>query len=125
MSPAAKSIYYYSFYLFLEGILLALVPNLKLQIGGFSPTDEEWIRVLGVYTIVVGIYYYQSSSHEQRAFFQATVTGRMFFFIGIAVLFFLGLAEPALILVGTADVISATWTLMALRDEETSDSGPQ
>lgn len=78
MTNEAKTIYFYSFYLFLMGLGLMLIPNLILSFFGFQASEEIWIRVLGLFTATVGIYYYISAIKEQFFFFKASVIGRTF-----------------------------------------------
>ena len=56
MSKSAFTIKVFGVYLLGLGILLALVPNLLLSPFGIPPTNEVWIRVLGVVVINVGVH---------------------------------------------------------------------
>lgn len=116
MSNTAKSIYYYSFYLFAIGLGMIAIPNVLLGLFGFSPTNEIWIRMLGLFTLTVGIYYLYSSRKEQVEFFKATVMGRLFFFVGTCLLVLFFVAPPTLILIGSVDLVGAIFTLAALHN---------
>jgi hypothetical protein len=48
MSKIAFTIRVYSFYLFLMGLGMMLIPNLLLSLFGFAETTEIWIRMLGL-----------------------------------------------------------------------------
>jgi hypothetical protein len=47
MSRAATSIFVYSFYLIVQGVLLPVIPNVALGLFGLPSTQEVWVRVLG------------------------------------------------------------------------------
>lgn len=57
MNAAAKSVYYFGFYLLLLGITLITYPNLLLSTFGQPETAEVWIRVVGVIVFNIGLYY--------------------------------------------------------------------
>ncbi len=110
MSKVATTIFVYSFYLFLMGLGMMLIPNTLLALFGFLPTTEVWIRVLGLFTFTTGIYYFQAARHEQTAFFQATVAGRIFFFVMMLVFVFAFEQSYMLALIGSVDLLGAIWT---------------
>jgi hypothetical protein len=113
-SPAARTIYYWSFFAFAIGLGFVFVPNLLLGALGLPPTDEPWIRFLGVLTITVGIYYFACARAEAVAFFRATLPGRIFVAAGIAAVAAIWGYWPV-ILVAVADLGGALWTWSALR----------
>ncbi len=117
MSKSARSVYWFSLYLFGLGAILVVVPNVLLGIFGIPETSEVWIRVVGVLVLVLGLYYFQSCKNELIPFLRASVYGRaavLVFFTGF-VLF--GLAQPTLILFGSVDALAAFWTFRALKSE--------
>jgi hypothetical protein len=120
MSSAASTIRFYSFYLFLMGAGMVLVPNLLLGILGFHPTSEIWIRVLGLFTFTVGIYYYHSARHEQIEFFRATTIGRLFFFLATVGLVFVFNQSVMLAAIGSIDLLGALWTYAAIKNYKSS-----
>jgi hypothetical protein len=115
MTNAAISIRFYSFYLFAMGAGMLLVPNILLSLLGFPTTTEVWIRMLGLFTLVTGIYYWYAAAHEQTAFFRATVAGRALFFVATIGLTWLFAQPLMLAAVGSIDAIGALWTWRSLR----------
>lgn len=115
MSKVACTIRIYSFYLFLMGAGMMAIPNMILPLLGFSPSQEIWIRMLGLFTFTAGIYYFYSSLHEQTAFFKATIIGRILFFASTVIITFVFQAPFALIAIGSIDLLGALWTLAALK----------
>lgn len=116
MTKSAISIRFYSFYLFLMGAGILLMPNVLLSLLGFPTTTEIWIRMLGLFTLTTGIYYFQAAAHEQTAFFRATVIGRVFFFLATVVITVVFHQPPMLAAVGSVDLLGAVWTWRALRE---------
>lgn len=118
MNQTALSIFVYSFYLFLMGLGMMIIPNVLLGVFGFEPTNEVWIRMLGVFTFTTGIYYFQSYRNQQTAFFSATVIGRIFFFLATLVLVFILNQSKMLILIASVDLIGAIWTGIMLQNQK-------
>lgn len=115
MSKAAVSVFVFSLYLLLLGLVLVLVPNALLSLFGMPTTTEVWVRVVGMLVLILGYYYLIGAKRELTSLFRATVIGRsavLLFFIGFVVL---GLAPPVLVLFGVVDAAAATWTAVALR----------
>jgi hypothetical protein len=115
MSPAAISSIAYSFYMMPFGLALLVIPNMLLGLFGFPPTDEVWIRVLGLLTFCTGYLYLYCGIKEQTWFFRATISERLIFFVGMILIVVLANANPLLILIGSVDLIGALWTFWALR----------
>lgn len=115
MTKAAKTVYYFGFYLFALGLTLVVVPNMLLSMFGFDPTSEVWIRVLGAVVFTIGIYYTSTAPTNNETFFKATIYSRSSILVWFALFVLLGWAKPALILFGGIDVLGALWTWSALR----------
>jgi hypothetical protein len=115
MTPAAKSIYYFGFYLYLVGATLIFIPNLFLSTLGIPETNEVWIRVLGVLVALIGFYYHQSGAKNISAFIPLTIPTRITVFIAFIVFVLLKMASPILIGIGGIDLAGAIWTFMALK----------
>ena len=116
MKNTAFSIRVYSFYLFLMGAALVIIPNILLPLFSFAKTDEIWIRMLGLFTFTTGIYYLQTSTNNQIAFYNATVIGRLFFFLMTIVFVIIFKQSPMLAAIGSIDLIGALWTYSTLKN---------
>ena len=114
MSKAARTIVIFGIYMGLTGLVLVVSPNTLLGILGLPLTQEPWIRLLGMFMVVVCFYYFRTAKSEAAGFFRATVIGRtvMGFFM-----VWLGLTSIGWILVLFACVewLGAGWTWLALR----------
>lgn len=115
MTPAAISLLVYGIYLLANGVGLLCAPNLPLALLGLPPTEEPWVRVLGLVAGEIGFYFVFAARKDVSALFQATVYAR-----GAAVLVFIALVvlklgPVQLLLFAAVDVLSAIWTHFAKR----------
>lgn len=115
MTKTAFSIRVYSFYLFLMGSGMMLIPNVLLGLFGFEETREIWIRMLGLFTFTTGIYYFYAAAYDQIAFFKATIFGRIFFFFMTGAFVFVFQQPPMLGVIGSVDLMGALWTYWTFR----------
>ena len=103
MSKSARSLFVFSIYLFVLGMILLVIPNVLLTLFGLPKTNEVWIRVVGMLVFILGFYYFSASKNEIKSFLQWTVYARtsvLFFFV---VFVLLGFAPAILILFGAID----------------------
>lgn len=117
MSPAARSVYYFGFYLLLTGVTVVVAPNLLLSLMGIPETSEIWIRVLGTVVFNLGLGYVVMAPSNHRLFFTFSVYARAFVLIMFAAFIVIGWAPWQLILFGLVDFAGAAWTYTALRKE--------
>lgn len=117
MSQSARTLFVWSFYLLGLGVILVVVPNLLLGLFGFAPTEEVWIRVIGVLVLVLAYFSYASARGDNRDYFRWSVPGRMAVPIFFILFVLLNLAPVQLILFGLLDLAGALWTWQALRSE--------
>ena len=118
MSNAARSLFVFGLYLLLVGLGLLVVPNLLLAMFFLAGTDEVWVRVLGMVTLFLGIYYIQAARNEMTDFIQLTVYVRSTTILFLAAFVLLRFASPFLLPFGVVDLLGAAWTGMALRSSK-------
>lgn len=119
MSSSAKSVFVFGCYMLLLGVPLLLAPNLLLGIFGFPPTQEVWIRIVGLLVLYLGVYYVLAGRKEIRAFISATVPIRGSVLLVFAVFVANDMVSPMLLVLGLPDLLGAFWTWQALRSERT------
>lgn len=115
MSEVARSLVLFGWYLAGFGGLLVAAPNVALSMFGLPPTDEVWIRVVGVLVLAIAYFNVRLGRAGVVAYARLTVhtrTGVFVFLLGFALT---GLARPIVILVGAIDLAGALWTAWALR----------
>jgi hypothetical protein len=117
MTPAARSVYYFGFYLYLTGLTLIAVPNMFLQTLQLPETNEVWIRILGVVVVALGFYYHRTGVQNNTAFIKLTVPVRVFVFISFTAFVLLGYAAPVIAGIGAVDLLGAAWTYFALKKQ--------
>jgi hypothetical protein len=115
MTAAAKSVYYFGFYLYLVGATLIFIPNIFLTTLRMPETNDVWIRVLGVIVSLLGFYYHQTGAKNISAFFPLTIPTRIMVFTVFLVFVILKMASPMMIGIGAVDLAGAVWTFMALK----------
>ncbi|MCV2358241.1 MULTISPECIES: hypothetical protein [Roseateles] len=115
MSKAAISIRVFGFYLLGLGAVLTAFPNLLLRLFFIPPTEEVWIRVVGVLVFNIGVYYLFAAQAEAESAFRASVLTRALVFLAFLDFALLGLAPPMLVAFGAVDLAGAIWTWMALK----------
>lgn len=113
MSNAAKTIAGFAIYMTLTGLVLVISPNFLLALLRLPLTQEPWIRLLGMFLIVVSYYYLQTARSESVAFFRASVHGRAamgLFLVGLGIAY----SEWVLLLFAFGEWFGAGLTWKAL-----------
>ena len=113
MSTAAKTIIGFGIYMALTGLALAVSPNTLFGLLGLPPTHEPWVRILGMFMMIVSYYYYRTALSEAEAFFRATIHGRTVIGLFLVYLALTG-AGLVLILFAVGEWIGAAITWWAL-----------
>ena len=120
MSQAARSLFVFGIYLCALGLTLLVVPNLLLQFFGVPATSEVWIRVNGMFVLCLSFYYVQAARTELTSFIRWTIWARLAVIVYFVAFVLLLSAPRALLLFGLVDLVSAVWTLFALRADRRS-----
>lgn len=115
MTHAARSVLVFSVYMIAMGLGLLLAPGALLGPFGVPAAPALWVRVSGLLTLYLGIYYMQAARREMTAFFRWTVPVRATLIAAFAAFVLAGEAPPVLALFGAIDLAGALWTLAALR----------
>ena len=118
MNSAAKTVYYFGFYLLLLSVALTAFPNVLLTLFQMPETNEVWIRVVGVLVFSIGIYYVFMAQTNNTLFLTITVFIRTSILLWFIVFVLISWAEPMLILFGVIDVLGALWTYLELKKLE-------
>lgn len=118
MSYPAKTVFGFGLYMLLLCVPLLFAPNLLLELLGFAPTSEVWVRVLGQLVLYLGVYYVLAARWEARRFMAATVPVRLSVIVFFAAFVAAGLVPPMLLAMGVPDLIGGLWTWHALRADE-------
>ena len=119
MVKSTQSVFVWSFYLLGLGSILVLIPNFLLGLFNFEPTEEVWIRVVGMLLLILAYYCFEAARHQLRTFYQWSVLGRASVIVFFTAFVLLKLAPVQLILFGLVDLAGALWTGFALKQEAT------
>lgn len=115
MIPAAKTVYYFSFYLYVVGLVLMVAPNFLLQIFHLPQTQEVWIRVVGVLVFCIGFYYNRNAITNNLPFLKSTIPTRLLVLLAFTAFALLEFVSPVTIIFGAIDGLGALCTWYALR----------
>ncbi len=111
---ARLSVFTWSVYLLTVGAALFLMPNRLLDLFGIEPTEEVWIQVAGVVTLVAAAYYMGGAIHRARWLYWYSVPVRILSGVGLAVLAVTGDIWQLWIF-AALDIVGAGWTFVSLR----------
>lgn len=117
MSPAARSLQVFGIYLLGLAAALIFAPNLLLGLFGVPPTQEIWIRVLGLLVGILGAYDLVAATRSLTPLYLPTVVARAIVFVAFLAFVLLRMAPWQLVLFGIVDLLGALWTWKAMRAE--------
>jgi hypothetical protein len=115
MQKIYKSLYAQLAYVILSGLPLIFFPNVLLKILGFEPTQEIWIRILGLLVLILSIYYYRLAKYGNDKTVMATVLGRLAFCTGLVLFVIVGIGKPMLLGFAFVESLFALWTWQEVR----------
>jgi hypothetical protein len=115
MNSAAKSLYYFGFYLLLLSAVLTAFPNILLSTFMMPETNEVWIRVVGVLVFNLGIYYVFMAQTNNTMFLSLSVYLRASILLWFVAFVLIGWAPATLIMFGVVDALAALWTYVELK----------
>jgi hypothetical protein len=122
MSGAARSSLAYGIYGVLSGAALLVKPNFALRLYGTPPDCQGWVRMLGMFLFVLGIYYIVAARREMVEYFELSVFGRFSVTVFMTIFVLLGFVPRIGILLGVIDLFFGTWTLIALQRNSTAQT---
>jgi uncharacterized protein YjeT (DUF2065 family) len=115
MTPAARSVFVFGVYVVTVGILVTFAPAAIPRVLQFPPATDEWIRMVGILSLVIGGYDIVSGRSNAEANVRASVPIRVGFAVCCCALVALRLMPPQLLPLAAIDVAGAVWTALALR----------
>lgn len=117
MNPACKTIYLFGFYPLLAGLSMIIAPALPLQILGWPIEGLDWIRMLGVVTMIVGYYYLQLGRNDVLVFCRYSAQMRLIIPFVFSLLVIVFNMNPLYIALTAVDFAGGLWTALALRKQ--------
>ncbi len=118
MNSAAKSVYYFGFYLLILSAALTVFPNLLLTTFMMPETNEVWIRVVGVLVFNIGILYIVLAPSNHSLFLTVTVYLRASILLWFIIFVLIEWAPTMLIMFGLVDFAGALWTYLELKKQK-------
>jgi hypothetical protein len=115
MNSAAKSVYYFGFYLLILSASLTVIPNVLLSTFMMPETNEVWIRIVGVLVFNISILYIVIAQTNNKLFLTLSVYLRASILVWFVLFVLIGWAPATLILFGVVDFAGAVWTYLELK----------
>jgi len=118
MTKTALSVYMFGLYaIFGIGLPFLLIPHIALGLFGMTAGDDMWVRMLGLFVLIMGAYYVMAVKVDFEPFYDWTVPARYSTSLFMAVMAVLGAVAPTILIFASVDAISATLTLLARRHD--------
>jgi hypothetical protein len=118
MTNAAKSVFYFGFYVLLIGVFLLAIPQTFLSALKLPVIPDGWSRIIGLLAVIIGVYDVVSGKNNLLPAIKASVYLRFFFFLGVLLLIVSDQMPKEALPLGLIDAAGAIWTLLALRSNK-------
>lgn len=130
MSKTALSVYMFGLYaIFGVGLPFLLIPHFAIGLFGMTAGDDMWIRLLGLFVLIMGCYYVMAVRVDFEQFYGWTIPARYATATFMTVAPIAGIVAPTILIFAAVDGIAATLTLLAKRadaaeaEERAAESG--
>ena len=117
MTKSAKSLFYFGMYVLLTGITICLVPDKFISILKLPDIPMPWARLIGLLVIIIGCYDILNGKNNVKPLIKVSIYLRIFFFIGILLLFTTGQMPKEILPIGVIDLLGAIWTFLSINSE--------
>jgi hypothetical protein len=125
VTSAGRSIYFFSFWVFFNGVALLLFPEILLWFVGIDGSADIVAQIFGMVLLFLGFYYFMAGRHEgMRDFYRWTTYTRPTTLLFAIFFVVSGQISWLLIPFVLIDVFGALWTHMALREDDASQKSP-
>lgn len=118
MSYPAKTVFYFSLYMFALSLTLLIVPGVLAQLLGYTAVSEIWIRVIGMFLLFLAFDYAASAIEGMYRFYYLTVYTRASIILFMTTFVLLGMLKPIFIALSLIDLSGAIWTYIALKSHK-------
>jgi ABC-type multidrug transport system permease subunit len=122
MKSVHNSLNIFGIYLILiPGLGLIFFPEFILDLFQLRYGEELWmIRIVGLLALIIGTYYLYFAKFRLSQLYKITVVMRYVAALFLAGLWMLGEAEITILLFAAIDAAGATWTMLALKNNQFS-----
>ena len=120
MKSPERSMRMFGIYMILiPGLGLTAVPEFLLDIFQLSHSDNFWMaRMIGLLALMLGVYYLFMAIYETTKLYLITSINRDLAAAFMVYLWVSGQVEIAILLFAAIDGFGATWTLIAINQNE-------
>jgi hypothetical protein len=116
-SASSQSCFAFGLYLVALALVLLLVPNTLLALLALPPTQDPWIRVVGMLLLALSNFYFLAARENWTPFFKVSVQVRSLLIVFLGGFVALGMLTPQVLVIGALDLVGAAWTFLALKKE--------
>lgn len=117
MTKPGATLFYFGWYVIIMGILFLSIPASFVAANQLPPIPDNWARVIGLLSLVIGTYDILCGRYDIRLFIQWSVYVRFGFALGILVLVLTSQMPSMALILGCIDAGAAVWTLWAIKTE--------
>lgn len=97
---------------------LVVFPSFVCQLLALPAPDGLWIRLAGMFMLILAYYCFRAAREDSRAFIRWTLGPRFLVLPFLLLLFAGNLASPWLLVFGIVDAAASFWTARALASTE-------
>ncbi len=121
MKKTEISIFSWAVYIVLLGLCLILFPAQTVSVFGYEGVgDALWIRMLGILSVVLGMYYFQMARYKISKLYPMKLAGHSFGIFCMTFFLVYDLADSRIVGTMLMDAAALTWTAVCLRLEKNS-----
>jgi hypothetical protein len=115
MKKTELSIKSWSIYLFVLGLSMVILPAVTVSWFGYSAEGELWIRVVGILSVVLAMYYMLMVRYHVFEMYKWKIAGHLFGITCMTAFLVLGAADNRIVGTITMEVLAGAWTAIALK----------
>ena len=117
MKSSGRSLFYFGLYKVIASSFFILSPTLITKFFQFPELPHIWLRVIGIFTMVIGIYYIISGINNNQLIIKISAVTRLILAtVGLSLIYY-GQLPKSVLLVAAFDIAGFTWTAKTLIKE--------
>jgi hypothetical protein len=118
MKKTEISIKVWSIYLFVLGLFMIIFPAMTVGWFGYTAEGETWIRVIGILSVVLAMYYMQMARYHIEVLYNWKIVGHTFGITCMTTFLVLGIADSRIVGTIAVELLACLWTAFALKSDK-------
>jgi hypothetical protein len=115
MKRVEISILSWGIYLIGLGLALICIPVKTVALFGYESYEDLWIRVAGILSVVLGMYYIQVAKNQIYPLYRWKIIGHVFGMLCMVAFIVEGVADKRMIGTIAVESLACLWTVYAIR----------